>query len=514
MSGSDMSEEYEVIPSYDVVVIGGGINGVGIATDASGRGLSVLLCEKDDLAQHTSSASSKLIHGGLRYLEQGAFRLVRESLTEREILLRKAPHLVQPMRFIMPHQPHLRAAWLIRTGLFFYDHLAKRKKLPASRFMRFDPQHSSLQEHISQGFEYSDCCVDDARLVVLNALQARENGAEILTSTRCIAAQRRIDHWLVRLENSKGEFEIKAKALVNAAGPWVAAVIENQIQEKTPHQLRLIQGSHIVLPRIYTEKHAFIFQNIDRRVIFAIPYLEKYTLVGTTDREYFADPHQVQIHPDEIDYLLEVSNRYFKKQHTEEQIVHSFSGLRALPDDAHDRPSTVTRDYQITLSLDQHRQLPLLSVFGGKLTTYRKLAEQALTQLSEFFPEMGESWTAEQVLPGAEQWTSLDDLMVQIRQQLPHISLQLARRWALAYGTRIWKILHGAQSTAQLGALLAPDLYAAEVDYLVAYEWAKTSQDILWRRTKLGLQFSQADIVRLEHYLESLGLEMQQNQIA
>lgn len=509
-----MSEEHEVVQSYDVVVIGGGINGVGIAADASGRGLRVLLCEKDDLAQHTSSASSKLIHGGLRYLEQGAFRLVRESLAEREVLLAKAPHLVRPMRFIMPHQPHLRAAWLIRTGLFFYDHLAKRKSLAASKFVRFDAQSSPLKDHISQGFEYSDCCVDDARLVVLNAMQARENGAEILTSTRCISAQRRIDHWLIRLENSKGQFEVRAQALVNAAGPWVAKVIENQIQEKTPHQLRLIQGSHIVLPKIYAEEHAFIFQNIDQRVIFAIPYLGKYTLIGTTDREYFADPDQVKIHDDEIQYLLKVSNNYFGKQHTADQIVHCFSGLRALPDDAHDQPSTVTRDYRITVSLDQHKQLPLLSVFGGKLTTYRKLAEHALFKLGDFFPQMGPKWTSEQVLPGAEQWSSVDDLILQICQQIPHVSVQLARRWALAYGTRIWQILHGAHSTAQLGALLAPDLYAAEVDYLVSYEWAKTSQDILWRRTKLGLQFTPTDVARLNHYLASLGVEAQQNQIA
>lgn len=509
-----MSEERELVQNYDVVVIGGGINGAGIAADASGRGLRVLLCEKDDLAQHTSSASSKLIHGGLRYLEQGAFRLVRESLAEREVLLTKAPHLVQPMRFIMPHQPHLRAAWLIRTGLFFYDHLAKRKSLLASKFIRFDPEHSPLNQNILQGFEYSDCCVDDARLVVLNAIQARENGADILTLTRCIAAQRKTNHWLIRLENHTGEFEVHARAIVNAAGPWVASFIEQQIQEKTPHQLRLIQGSHIVLPKIYAEEHAYIFQNIDQRVIFAIPYLAKYTLIGTTDREYAGEPDQVKINEDEIQYLLEVSNRYFRKQHTSEHIVHSFSGLRALPNDASDRPSTVTRDYRITLSVDQHRQLPLLSVFGGKLTTYRKLAEHVLDQLSEFFPKMGPNWTANQVLPGAEQWSGLDELVAEICQQLPHISPQLARRWAQAYGTRIWQILRSAHSTAQLGAMLAPDLYAAEVDYLVAYEWAKTSEDILWRRSKLGLQLGQTEVARLELYLASLGGETKQTQIA
>lgn len=507
-----MLEEHGVVEKYDVVVIGGGINGVGIATDASGRGLRVLLCEKDDLAQHTSSSSSKLIHGGLRYLEQGAFRLVHESLAEREVLLMKAPHLVHPMRFVLPHQPHLRPAWLIRIGLFCYDYLSRRKTLAKSRFIRFDPKTNPLKAEIVQGFEYADCCVDDARLVILNAVQARENGADILTATKCIAAERKAGYWLVRLENNKKQIvEVKCKALINAAGPWVAKVIEDQIKENSPYSLRLVQGSHIILPQIYTENHAFIFQNIDQRVIFAIPYLNKYTLIGTTDREYFADPDHVEIHKDEILYLLDVSNRYFRKQHEADQVIHSFSGLRALADDAHLQPSTITRDYKITLSIDQDRQLPLFSVFGGKLTTYRKLSEQVLTQLGEFFPQMGPSWTEHQVLPGAEQWNGVEDLVYQICQQLPQISPQLAKRWALSYGTRIWQILHGASNSIELGAMLAPDLYAAEVDYLVAYEWAKNSEDILWRRTKLGLQFGPVEIARLDHYLASLSSETEQN---
>lgn len=496
-----MLKKHDATLRYDLFIIGGGINGVGIAADASGRGLSVLLCEKDDLAQHTSSASSKLIHGGLRYLEHKEFRLVRESLAEREVLLNKAPYLVRPMRFIMPHQPHLRAAWLIRTGLFLYDHLATRKNLAASTSVQFSPMSSPLKNHINRGFEYSDCCVDDARLVVLNALQARENGADILTQTSCISASRKDDYWLVRLKNAEGEFEVKAKALINAAGPWVAQIIQQQLQLNTPYQVRLVQGSHIIVPRIYNAEHAFIFQNTDQRIVFAIPYLDQYTLIGTTDREFFQDPDQVLIHDDEIDYLLDISNQYFKKQLTQADICSSFSGVRALPDDHHEQASAVTRDYRLALNVDERQQLPLLSIFGGKLTTYRKLAESALAHLEPFFPEMGECWTANSRLPGAEQWTSIEDLILQIRQQLVDVPIQLARRWAMSYGMRVWQMLNGAVALTDLRQLIAHDLYAAEVDYLVQHEWVRSSQDLLWRRTKLGLRFQQQDVDRLDDYL-------------
>lgn len=502
-----MSEKHDDTQLYDIFIIGGGINGTGIAADASGRGLRVLLCEKDDLAQHTSSASSKLIHGGLRYLEHKEFRLVRESLAEREVLLNKAPHLVRPMRFVMPHQPHLRAAWLIRTGLFLYDHLATRKNLAASTSVQFSPIISPLKSHITRGFEYSDCCVDDARLVVLNALQAKENGAEILTQTVCISACRKTDYWLLRVKNATGEFEVKSKALINAAGPWVADIIEKQLKLKTPHQVRLVQGSHIIVPRLYNAEHAFIFQNADQRVVFAIPYLEQFTLIGTTDREFFEDPDQVQIHDDEIDYLLDISNQYFKKQMTRADIISSFSGVRALPDDEHEQASAITRDYRLSLNVDDRQKLPLLSVFGGKLTTYRKLAESALLHLADFFPNMGAPWTENRRLPGAEQWTSLEDLILQIRQQLPDIPVKLARRWAMSYGVRVWQMLDGAVSLEDLGQLIAHDLYAAEVDYLVTYEWARSSRDILWRRTKLGLWFLTEDIERLEQYLAARSLD-------
>ncbi len=327
---------------YDLAVIGGGINGVGIAADASGRGLSVFLCEKDDLASHTSSASSKLIHGGLRYLEHKEFRLVREALAEREVLLAKAPHIIRPMRFIMPHRPHLRPAWLIRTGLFFYDHLGKREKLLGSNNVYFK-EDSPLKAAITRGFEYSDCAVDDSRLVVLNAMHAREKGAEVVTRTRCLSAQREGQYWVVDLENEKGQFQIKAKALVNAAGPWVAQFIKQDLQLKSPYGIRLIQGSHIIVPKLYEGDKAFIMQNDDRRIVFAIPYLDQYTMIGTTDREYQGDPAQVKITQEETDYLIKVSNEHFKTQLTQADIVSTFAGVRPLCDDESDNPSAITR---------------------------------------------------------------------------------------------------------------------------------------------------------------------------
>ena len=484
---------------YDVVVIGGGINGVGIAADAAGRGLSVFLCEKDDLASHTSSASSKLIHGGLRYLEHKEFRLVREALAEREVLLAKAPHIIRPMRFIMPHRPHLRPAWLIRTGLFFYDHLGKRKKLSGSNNVYFKAD-SPLNAAITRGFEYSDCAVDDARLVVLNAMHAREKGAEIETRTHCISAQRQEQHWVVELANAQESYQIKAKALVNAAGPWVAQFIQQDLQLKSPYGIRLIQGSHIVVPQLYEGEKAFIMQNDDRRIVFAIPYLDHYTMIGTTDREYHGDPAQVEITQDEIDYLLKVSNAHFKQQLSQADIISTFSGVRPLCDDESDNPSAVTRDYTLALS-QQDDQAPLLSVFGGKLTTYRKLAESAMQQLKAFFPEMSGSWTATEALPGGENMESVEQLVQEIYAQVSDASEALVKRWAAAYGSRVWKILGDATSVQQLGQHFGQGLYAKEVDYLCHFEWVTTSQDILWRRSKLGLSFMPSEELALDAYL-------------
>lgn len=485
---------------YDIAVIGGGINGVGIAADAAGRGLSVFLCEKDDLASHTSSASSKLIHGGLRYLEHKEFRLVREALAEREVLLAKAPHIIRPMRFIMPHRPHLRPAWLIRTGLFFYDHLGKREKLLGSNNVYFKDD-SPLNSAITRGFEYSDCAVDDSRLVVLNAMHAREKGADVVTRTRCLSAQRVEGYWVVELENAQGSFKIKAKALVNAAGPWVAQFIKQDLELKSPYGIRLIQGSHIVVPKLYEGDKAFIMQNDDRRIVFAIPYLDQYTMIGTTDREYQGDPSKVQITQAETDYLLEVSNAHFKKQLTQADIIWTFAGVRPLCDDESDNPSAITRDYTLALSQETHDQAPLLSVFGGKLTTYRKLAESAMQQLKAFFPEMKGSWTATEALPGGENMHSVEQLIQEIRAQITDAPEALAKRWASTYGSRIWNILGEITSVDQLGKHFGQGLYAKEVDYLCRFEWVTSTQDVLWRRSKLGLSFMPSEELALDAYL-------------
>ncbi|MFE1815432.1 glycerol-3-phosphate dehydrogenase [Metapseudomonas otitidis] len=485
---------------YDLAVIGGGINGVGIAADAAGRGLSVFLCERDDLAQHTSSASSKLIHGGLRYLEHYEFRLVREALAEREVLLAKAPHIVRPMRFVLPHRPHLRPAWMIRAGLFLYDHLGKRERLPGSRGLRFGVG-SPLQAGISRGFEYSDCWVDDARLVVLNAMSAREHGAHIHSRTRCVSARRSKGLWHIHLERADGTLlSIRSRALVNAAGPWVARLLKDDLKQKSPYGIRLIQGSHIVVPQLYEGEHAYILQNEDRRIVFAIPYLGRFTLIGTTDREYQGDPAKVAITEEETRYLLDVVNQHFKKQISADDILRTYSGVRPLCDDESDDPSAVTRDY--TLALDAHPgEAPLLSVFGGKLTTYRKLAESALAQLAPFFPTMGGSWTATATLPGGESMDSQEALAEALCERYGWLPNSLARRWAGTYGSRVWKLLEGVANLTDLGEHLGGGLYTREVDYLCREEWAQDAEDILWRRTKQGLFMTPGQQERLAQYL-------------
>ncbi|MFW1857760.1 glycerol-3-phosphate dehydrogenase [Acinetobacter defluvii] len=503
----------EHLTVYDVCVIGGGINGVGIAADAAGRGLSVFLCEKDDLASHTSSASSKLIHGGLRYLEHKEFRLVREALLEREILLVKAPHIIRPLRFIMPHQPHLRPAWLIRTGLFFYDHLGKRERLAGSSHVKFQAENSPLKNEITQGFEYSDCAVDDSRLVILNALQAKEKGAKIVTRSYCRAVTQENGIWKVEIENAKGCYTIQAKVLVNATGAWVTQFLKNTAQVASEYAIRMIQGSHIIVPKMYPEDKAFIMQNDDQRIVFAIPYLNKFTLIGTTDREYQADPNHVEITQHEIDYLLDVCNDHFKKQLTQADILYTFSGVRALCNDDSDQASTVTRDYTLTLNHDLD-QAPLLSVFGGKITTYRKLAESALEKIQPFFKDVGKKWTEKAVLPGAENLHSVGVLVEQILVKIKAVQLETAVRWAHAYGTRIWKILENISHVQALGQDFGDGLYAQEVDYLVEHEWAISSEDILKRRTKLYLEFDTEQVQILDAYLLALHERRLQKDVA
>ncbi|AXA27550.1 glycerol-3-phosphate dehydrogenase [Pseudomonas putida] len=486
---------------YDLAVIGGGINGVGIAADAAGRGLKVFLCEKDDLAQHTSSASSKLIHGGLRYLEHYEFRLVREALAEREVLLAKAPHIVKPMRFVLPHRPHLRPAWMIRAGLFLYDHLGKRKRLGGSRSLRFGAGYP-LKPTITRGFEYADCAVDDARLVVLNAMAAREKGAHLHTRTRCLRAERVDGLWQVELQHADGSLQtIRARALVNAAGPWVASFIKDDLKLDAPYGIRLIQGSHLIVPRLYEGEHAYILQNEDQRIVFCIPYLDRFTLIGTTDREYSGDPAKVAITDAETDYLLKVVNEHFNHQLSRADIQHTYSGVRPLCNDESDNPSAVTRDYTLALSASEG-QAPLLSVFGGKLTTYRKLAESAMTELKPFFPQMRGSWTASAPLPGGEGMTSVQALVDAVLARHGWLPVDIAKRWVLTYGSRVWRLLEGVQGPDDLGQSIGGGLFSREVDYLCAAEWAVSVDDILWRRTKLGLFTNAAEQQALADYLQ------------
>jgi glycerol-3-phosphate dehydrogenase len=494
------SQTHPLAEIYDLAVVGGGINGTGIAADAAGRGLSVFLCERDDLASHTSSASSKLIHGGLRYLEHYEFRLVREALAEREVLLAKAPHIVKPMRFILPHRPHLRPAWMIRAGLFLYDHLGKREKLPGSNGVRFGAG-SPLQTEMARGFEYSDCWVDDARLVVLNAMAAREHHAHIHTRTRCVSARRSKGLWHLHLERNDGSlFSIRARVLVNAAGPWVARFIKDDLKQPSPYGIRLIQGSHIVVPRIHDGEQAYILQNEDQRIVFVIPWLERFSLIGTTDREYQGDPAKVKISEEETNYLLKVVNAHFKQQLQRSDILHSFSGVRPLCDDESDEPSAVTRDYTLSLS-GAPGEAPLLSVFGGKLTTYRKLAESAMSQLAPYFPRLCPDWTAKAPLPGGENMDSREALVEQLQARFGWLDRELAQRWASTYGSRSWRIVDGLKQQSELGEHFGAGLYAHEVDYLRREEWAMEAEDILWRRTKLGLFMTPGQQAKLKGYL-------------
>ncbi|MDV6319010.1 glycerol-3-phosphate dehydrogenase [Chromohalobacter sp. HP20-39] len=482
----------------DLFVIGGGINGTGIANDAAGRGLRVALSEQNDLASATSSASSKLIHGGLRYLEHREFRLVREALHEREVLLRKAPHIVWPLRFILPHQPHLRPAWMIRTGLFLYDHLSRRASLPPSKGLRFGID-SPLKADIKRGFEYSDCWVDDARLVVLNAIQARGHGADIQVGSRCVGAQEEDGVWHITLENVvTGKRHTRfARALVNAAGPWVEQVIRENAQRESRYGVRMIQGSHIVVPRLNTDERAYILQNQDRRIVFVLPYQQDYSLIGTTDVRYQGDPAKVSASRQETDYLIEVVNQHFTRALSYQDIVATFSGVRPLCDDESADPSAMTRDY--TLDLDV-RGAPLLSIFGGKITTYRKLAEAALEQLEPYFTEMGSPWTAETSLPGGDI-DSREAFAMQLVRDYPFLGEARARRFASSYGALCLRFLHGVSHEDQLGEAFGAGLTRAEVDYLVEEEWARSPDDILWRRTKLGLRFTPEQHQRLTSYL-------------
>ncbi|GBH25412.1 glycerol-3-phosphate dehydrogenase [Burkholderia vietnamiensis] len=475
---------------YDLLVVGGGINGAGIARDAAGRGLSVLLCEQDDLASHTSSCSTKLIHGGLRYLEYNEFGLVRKALQERETLLRAAPHIMWPLRFVMPHMPNLRPAWLIRVGLFLYDHLAKRELLPGSPGidMRRHAAGAPLIDSIKRGFVYSDGWVDDARLVVLTALDAQERGAEILTRTKLVSAQRVGDAWEARLQLADGSMRVvHARAVANAAGPWVGEGLHGALGRGAHHSVRLVKGSHILTRRLFEHDHAYIFQNPDKRIIFAIPYEHDFTLIGTTDVEYTSDPAKVAIDRDETQYLCESINRYFKRKISPADVHWTYSGVRPLLEDENAaNASAVTRDYR--LEMDDGAGAPLLSVFGGKITTFRKLAAEAGDMLGRALGRDAPTWTAGAPLPGGDiPDAKFDAFADAFATRHPWLPAALARRYARASGTRAERMLDGAQSLAEPGADVAPGLFDAELRYLRDVEWATCAQDVRWRRSKLGL---------------------------
>jgi glycerol-3-phosphate dehydrogenase len=493
----------------DVLIVGGGINGCGIARDLAGRGWRVVLCEKDDLASHTSSSSTKLIHGGLRYLEYYEFSLVRKALQEREVLLKSAPHIMWPLRFVMPHDPSMRPAWMIRIGLFMYDHLARREVLPGSRSvdLRAHAAGKPLKSQYKRGFIYSDGWVDDARLVVLNALDAQSRGAEVLTRTRCVHAQRDADGWTATLMGADGTRRtLRARAVVNAAGPWAESFLRGVAQSAkgealATKSLRLVKGSHIVVPRLFEHDHAYIFQNPDKRIIFAIPYQDEFTLIGTTDIELTGDdPGAARIAEEEVEYLCTQASRYFEKPIAPSDVVWTYSGVRPLLDDDSGDPSAVTRDYMLESNTTA---APLLSVWGGKITTFRKLAEDAADEVGRMLGQSAgqrPAWTDGAFLAGGDLsgWIGAakrpdDDFerfVEAVQARYPWLGSQLARRLARAYGARIADLVGDAKAMADLGLEVAPGLHERELRFLQDHEWAVSAEDVLWRRSKLGLHYT------------------------
>ena len=495
----------------DVLVVGGGINGAAIARDAAGRGLSVLLCEQHDLAAHTSSASSKLIHGGLRYLEQYEFALVGKALAERDVVLNSAPHIVRPLRFVLPHEPHLRPEWMIRAALLLYDNLGRRRAHTLIHSRRVDLRtHAAgapLKPQFESGFIYSDAWCDDARLVVLNALDAAQRGAQVFTRTRCASARRSQEGWVAQLRGADGEPRtLQARALVNATGPWAASFIAQVAGLPDARALRLVKGSHIVLPRLYEHAWAYTFQQSDRRIVFAIPFERDYTLVGTTDMDFGGAPDSVRIDAAEIDYLCAAVTHYFARPVTPADVVWSYSGVRPLLDDGSEQASEATRDY--LLDFDD-TGAPLLNVFGGKITTHRKLAEEALDRLAPALGNVHAAWTSaeDMRLPGADFANArsidagFDAFLHDTVRRHPWLPGGQALRYARAYGTRLQRIVGTARCLADLGEHFGADLYAAEAAYLVREEWARDADDVLWRRSKLGLRLDDAQRARLSAWL-------------
>ncbi len=494
---------------FDLLIVGGGVNGAGIACDAAGRGLRVALVEQDDLASATSSASSKLIHGGLRYLEHYEFRLVRESLKERDVLLRKAPHIVGHRQFVLPFQHQRRPAWMLRLGLLLYDALAWPTKLPHSAAVGLagKPLGEPLRDDIRRGFVYADCWVDDARLVVLNAIAAAQNGARVMTRMRLVAAERAGDLWRTRVRNLRdgADITLAARTLVNAAGPWVEKVRDLVAGGRAgDRKVRLVKGSHLVVPRLHAGEHAYILQNPDGRVVFVLPYEGRFSIIGTTEVPFEGDPAEVAIDTDEADYICASVNNYMKRPVKPADAVWSYAGIRPLFDDKAASASAVTRDYVLDLDAGvDEKRLPLLNVFGGKITTYRRLAEHAMQKLAPFFPRLRGPWTALAPLPGGDIGDDFQAFVAALARDCPALDAAWLTRLARRHGSRARMILHGVRTPDDLGRDFGGGLYECEIDHLVRTEWAETADDVLWRRTKCGLHMTEPQRGRVAAYLAS-----------
>ncbi len=491
---------------FDLFVIGGGVNGCGIARDAVGRGYSVCLAEMDDLASGTSSAATKLIHGGLRYLEYYAFRLVREALGEREVLWEMAPHLVRPLRLVLPHHKGLRPAFVLRTGLAIYDYIGGRKRLPPTRTLnlRRDEAGKVLKPEFGLAFEFSDCAVDDSRLVVLNARDAADRGAEIMTRTEVVSARREGDHWQIRVKDVETgkTSEISARMLINAAGPWVDKMTSHISGPEVPRRVRLVKGSHIVVNRLFEHERSYFFQNSDGRIFFAIPYQGDFTLIGTTDLDYEGDPSEVAVNSDEISYLLDGANEYFDVPVTRDQVVWAYSGVRPLYDDSASTAQEATRDYVLKIET-KPGEPPLLNIYGGKLTTYRRLSEEVVQKVDAALGRSTKPWTAGATLPGGD--FAVDGFNAEVdklRAAYAFLPRETAERLVRAYGTQASSVLGVAETPADLGEDFGAGLTEREVEYLIAKEWARTLDDIIWRRSKLGLKLGERDIKALSRYLD------------